>query len=196
MDNLLPLMLFAFVSSITPGPNNLMLLSSGVNFGVRRTWPHALGVVGGCFVMWCATGLGVAAVFLAWPAAELLLRVVGGGYLLYLAWRLAGAGAVKTRQPSAPQPLGPLGAAMFQWVNPKAWMMALTTFSAYALGQAPLDVLMTSVVACLVMLPSVSVWVLGGHSLGGWLATPSRARAFNVIMAALLLLTMVPVFLF
>ena len=194
MENLLPLMLFAFVSSVTPGPNNLMLLSSGMNFGIRRTVPHALGIVIGCFVMWSATGLGIGALFLAWPPAEHLLRWFGGAYLLYLAWRLSGAGALRGESHSEPEPLGVLAAALFQLVNPKAWMMALTTFAAYALGTGPVAILLTSAVACVVMLPTVSVWVFGGRSLRSWLATPMRAKVFNVSMALLLVLTMIPVF--
>ena len=117
--------LFAFVSSITPGPNNTMLLASGVNFGFRRSMPHALGISIGFMLLVICVGLGLGEVFKVFPWAYTLLRYVGAAYLLYLAWKIANAGGMSDSQDEQGKPMTFLGAAAFQWVNPKAWIMAL-----------------------------------------------------------------------
>jgi len=123
---------FAFVTSVTPGPNNLMLLASGVNFGFWRTIPHMLGVGLGFGFMILALGLGLAHIFAAFPQVHGVLRVVGGLYMLWLAWKIANSGpASEGRAKSTPMTF--LGAALFQWVNPKAWAMALGAIAAYSM---------------------------------------------------------------
>ena len=117
--------LFAFVSSITPGPNNTMLLASGVNFGFRRSMPHALGISIGFMLLVICVGLGLGEVFKLFPWAYTLLRYVGAAYLLYLAWKIANAGGMSDNPDEHGKPMTFLGAAAFQWVNPKAWIMAL-----------------------------------------------------------------------
>ena len=130
-DLLTAFVLFAFVSSITPGPNNTMLLASGVNFGFNRSIPHILGISCGFFVLVLAVGLGLGAVFEAYPLLYSVLRYVGAAYLLYLAWKIARSGPMSEEQQGQGQPLGYWGAAAFQWVNPKAWIMAIGAISTY-----------------------------------------------------------------
>jgi threonine/homoserine/homoserine lactone efflux protein len=130
LDLLVALIGFAFVTSVTPGPNNLMLLASGVNFGFRRTMPHMLGVGFGFMFMILVLGLGLSAVFVAYPVAHDALRVVGGAYMLWLAWKIANAGAVGDGTSSG-TPLTFLQAALFQWVNPKAWVMGIAAIASY-----------------------------------------------------------------
>lgn len=130
MDTFLWLVLFAFVTSITPGPNNLMLLASGVNFGFVRTIPHMLGIAVGFGSLLVGVGLGLGALLAAWPALAILLKVAGGSYLIYLAWRIARSRAMGSSGSTA-QPLTLFQAAAFQWVNPKAWMMSITAMALY-----------------------------------------------------------------
>jgi len=186
-------MLFAFVSSITPGPNNTMLLASGVNFGVRRTIPHALGISVGFMVMVLAVGLGLGEVFKAYPLAYAVLRYVGAAYLLYLAWKIATSGPLSSALPGARKPLGFWGAAAFQWVNPKAWVMAVGAITTYAPSQGYLtNVIVIAAVFALVNLPSVCVWVMFGSALRTVLQDPRWLKLFNWLMAALLVLSLYP----
>jgi len=201
-DLLLGLILFAFVSSITPGPNNLMLLASGVNFGFRRTIPHMLGIAGGFTVMTLVIGLGLAGLFIAWPPARVLLKLASVGYLLWLAWRIANAAPpakqapLSTQRPPSKQagtPFSMLQAAGFQWVNPKAWTMALTANTLYAPSADLASVLLVAGVFGAINLPSVSSWAAMGTMLRGFLRDPKRLRVFNVVMAGLLVATLWPV---
>ena len=121
---LLPLAAFIFVSSITPGPNNVMLTASGANFGYQRSVPHMLGISVGATLMLLVVGAGLGAVFARWPQLYTLLQWVGAAYLVWLAWKIATAGRVQTGQ-AKPQPLNFWQAAAFQWVNPKAWLMSV-----------------------------------------------------------------------
>lgn len=182
--------LFAFASSITPGPNNLMLLASGVNFGLRRTLPHLLGVCAGFVLLLLAVGLGLAGLFQHWPAAYTALKGVGAAYLLYLAWAVARAGSPAPRE--AAQPLGFWGAAAFQWVNVKAWMMGVTAFSAYAGASSWAGVLSVTVVFALVNLPCLTTWTLLGSRLRHWMRQGRRQRNFNRTMALLLVASLLP----
>lgn len=189
---LVALALFALVSSITPGPNNLMLMASGVNFGALRTVPHALGVCVGFTLMVGLVGLGLMRVFDAIPYSHDILKWVSTLYLFYLAYKLAttsslGGGASQSR------PMTFFQAALFQWVNPKAWTMALTAMTVYAGGGSLEVVLLVTLVFGLVNAPSISVWVLAGDRLGRFLSTPARLRAFNWLMAALLVASLYPV---
>ena len=182
---------FAFVSSVTPGPNNLMLMTSGANFGIRRTMPHFLGVVFGFLLMILLLGFGMVEVFSAWPRAYDLLRVLSIAYLLYLAYRIASASPSDID--AASTPLSGLQAALFQWVNPKAWAMAVTALTVYAPSQALVHVLLVALVCAAVNSPSVFVWVVMGSRLRGLLRDPGRLRLFNWFMAALLLASLYPV---
>lgn len=191
-DLLIGLISFAFVSSITPGPNNMMLLASGVNHGFRRTIPHMLGISLGHSFMVILVGLGLAGLFTTYPAARTALTVVSVGYLAWLAWKIANAaapnpGAAKGR------PFTFLQAALFQWVNPKAWSMALTAISLYTPQANAVTVVSVAAVFCATNLPSVSCWAALGTALRGFLSDPKRLRAFNWTMAALLIASLYPV---
>ncbi|MDP3194759.1 LysE family translocator [Tabrizicola sp.] len=188
----LALLGFAFVTSVTPGPNNMMLLASGVNFGFRRTVPHMLGISLGHALMVFLVGLGLAGVFKAWPPALLGLKVASVAYMLWLAWKIAQAGAPGEGRAKA-APMTFLQAAAFQWVNPKAWAMALGAVSAYVVEPSALAYAAVAGVFALVNLPSVSVWAGAGQAVRRWLDGPGRLRAFNWTMAGLLVLSLWPV---
>ncbi|MTH65127.1 LysE family translocator [Paracoccus shanxieyensis] len=187
----LALAAFAFVTSITPGPNNLMLMASGANFGMRRTLPHMLGVTFGFGAMVGLLGLGLDRIIAQAPFVAQGLKWISLLYVLWLAWKIArSAPPVAQGDPQA-RPMGFLAASAFQWVNPKAWMMALGALSAYAAGAG--GVLGVALVFTAVNLPAVAVWAAMGQALRGWLADPVRLRIFNIAMAVLLILSMLPV---
>lgn len=192
-ETLLPLAAFVFVASITPGPNNIMLATAGATAGFRATIPHMLGISLGHAAQVALIGLGIGALLSRWPALLDLLRWVAAGYLIWLAWQLARA------RPPAPgnagsragRPLSFVGAALFQWINPKAWMMALTVTSAFLpAGAAPLTAAVSvAAITAVINLPCVSCWAGLGSLLGRHLASPRQWRVFNLTMAALLLAT-------
>ncbi|AXR06986.1 LysE family translocator [Salinimonas sediminis] len=186
------LMLFALVSSITPGPNNLMLMSSGVNFGIRASLPHMFGVAIGFTVMIAAVGLGALQLFKIWPATFDILRIICAIYLMYLAYKIASSSAPVKRSDSAHKPLTFLQAALFQWVNPKAWAMAVTATSVYAADSSLTSILAVSLVFGVINLPCISVWVGMGHHLAGFLNEQKRLRYFNILMAVLLVASVLP----
>lgn len=186
------LVVFAFVTSVTPGPNNLMLMASGANFGFARTMPHMLGVALGFVAMAALVGLGLAGLFQTWPPAVLGLKIVSVIYMLWLAWKIAHSAAPKPGDAQG-RPMTFLQAAAFQWVNPKAWAMALTATSVYAPGQTVAAILVVAAVFGAVNLPSVSLWVLLGQEMRRILTNPARLRAFNLTMAVLLVASLWPV---
>lgn len=188
--------LFAFVSSITPGPNNTMLLASGVNFGFRRSMPHALGISIGFMLLVIAVGLGLGEVFKVLPWAYTLLRYVGAAYLLYLAWKIATSGGMSESNDEHGKPMTFLGAAAFQWVNPKAWIMAIGAISTYTPMQGYFtNVIVIAAVFALINLPSVSVWAGCGTLLRNVLRDRRWLRLFNWGMALLLVASLYPLLL-
>lgn len=191
-DILLPLLTFCFVTSVTPGPNNMMLLASGVNHGFRQTIPHMLGISLGHALMVFLVGLGLAGVFQAVPVLHTVLKVVSVAYMLWLAWKIAHSAAPQSGAAKG-KPFTFVQAAAFQWVNPKAWAMALGAVTVYAPDRAALTMALLAAVFCLVNLPSVSLWCAAGQGLRRWLQGPARLRAFNWTMAALLVLSLVPI---
>ena len=192
LDQVAALAVFAFVSSITPGPNNLMLMASGANFGVRRTLPHMAGVALGFVVMTIIVGAGLAQLFVAYPPAHTVLEVASVAYLLYLAWKILHA--PPPGDPThAGSPLTFLQAALFQWVNPKAWTMALTAVTVYAPAPGLGGVVLVAALFGVVNLPSVGVWAVLGQQARRVLTNPRRMRAFNVTMALLLVASLLPV---
>lgn len=191
-DLFLAFLTFAFVTSATPGPNNLMLMTSGANFGFRRTIPHMLGVAIGFSVMVVLVGLGIVGLFEALPAAYTALKAAGVAYMLWLAWKFAHA-APPEGNPEAGRPMTFLQAAGFQWLNPKAWAMALTAVTVYAPGHTLAAIVLAAAVFGAVNLPTVSSWALLGTGIRRLLATPARLRAFNWTMAALLVASLWPV---
>lgn len=183
---LLALSAFALVSSITPGPNNLMLMSSGANFGLRRTVPHALGVGIGFTLMIILVGVGLMGLFDLFPILNTVLKVASVAYLLWLAWKIANAAAPDTAGSTSGKPMTFMQAVLFQWVNPKAWSMALTAIALYAPDRNIAAVLLVAVVFGVINLPSTSLWAVMGQVLRGWLSSPARLRIFNWTMAAML----------
>ena len=186
------LAVFAFVTSVTPGPNNMMLLTSGVNFGFRRTVPHALGVALGFTLMVAVVGLGLAGIFARFPVLLVGLKWVGAAYMVFLAFKLARAAPLKEGAAGG-RPMTFLQAAAFQWVNPKAWVMALTAVATYTLPESyVLSVFIVALVFGAINLPSVSSWVLFGTALRRALGNPKTLRLFNWTMAALLIASLYP----
>ncbi|MBV7484264.1 LysE family translocator [Bordetella sp. BOR01] len=188
-----PLALFALVSSITPGPNNIMLASSGLTFGFRRTIPHMLGVNLGFTVMLVLVGLGLGTMFQQFPWLYTVLKYAGALYLLYLAWKIALSGPMDTGSQRG-RPFTFLQAALFQWVNPKAWVMAVGVIATYT-PQAGFywNLALAAAVCCLVNLPSIGIWAAFGAGLQKWLHRPLAIRLFNVAMALLLVASLYPV---
>jgi threonine/homoserine/homoserine lactone efflux protein len=187
------LILFALVSSITPGPNNLMLMASGANYGFRRTIPHILGVGVGFTVMVLLVGVGLMQIFDLFPVSYQILKVVSVVYLIYLAWKIATAAAPTDAKLRAGKPFTFIQAALFQWVNPKAWTMALTAISIYSPTQGLLAVALVAGVFGIVNLPCVSLWTSLGLSLQRLLTSSARLRVFNAVMAVLLISSLYPV---
>nr|WP_246485604.1 LysE family translocator [Aminobacter carboxidus] len=187
------MLVYAFVTSITPGPNNFMLLASGVNFGFVRTIPHMLGIGFGFLSLLLGVGFGLGAVLTAFPALHLVLKIAGGAYLLYLAWRIAMSRSLGKDGESKGQPMTFLEASAFQWINPKAWVMAVTAMALYTSTEAPfLSVLIIAGAFALVNVPSVSCWAGFGMALRGFLADPVRLKWFNIAMGVLLAATLWP----
>lgn len=193
LDVFLALLVFAFVSSVTPGPNNFILLASGVNFGFRRTIPHMLGIAAGFASLLLGVGFGLGAVLKAYPALDLTLKIAGGAYLLYLAWRIAMSRSLTANGEGKARPMRFIEAAAFQWVNPKAWVMAVVAMAVYTNPQAPfVSVMLVALAFTLVNLPSVSVWAGFCMALRGFLADPVRLKWFNIAMGVALALTLWP----
>ncbi|MEJ6395341.1 LysE family translocator [Gymnodinialimonas sp. 2305UL16-5] len=187
------LVLFAFVSSITPGPNNIMLMASGANFGLGRTAPHMLGVSLGHAGMTLILGLGLVQLFHTLPWLRLALTAISVVYLLWLAWKVANA-APPADAPDDARPLTFLQAAGFQWVNPKAIYMSIYAQTNFAPDDGSwLGAVAVAVIFGLVNLPSVASWAWGGVQLRRWLDTPGALRAFNLTMALLLILSLYPI---
>ncbi|MGC0053324.1 LysE family translocator [Brucella pituitosa] len=194
LEIFLALLVFAFVSSVTPGPNNLMLLTSGVNFGFRRTIPHMLGIGVGFFILLLAVGFGLGALIETVPSFYTSLKFAGGAYMLYLAWKIATSRSIgESKGSDSGKPMTFLQAAAFQWVNPKAWVMGVTGIATYANhDNYYVAVLLVSVAFAIVNLPSVSVWAGFGTLLRNWLSDPVRLKWFNLTMALLLILSLWP----
>jgi threonine/homoserine/homoserine lactone efflux protein len=195
LQTLFALAAFAFVSAVTPGPNNLMLMASGTNFGFVRTWPHMLGVAIGFAVMMLVVGLGLGAIFAAVPGAMLVLKIVSTGYLLYLAWRIAMAPPPQVDKVAAgARPFSFLQAGAFQWVNPKGWTMALTAAAVYVpVNDRALGAAVVALVFLVVNVPSVVIWAAAGVQLRRLLHRPRAYRTFNVVAAGLLVASLYPV---
>ena len=178
-----PFATYTFVMSITPGPNNVMLTASGANFGFRRTVPHILGIGCGFVVQLLAVCAGLAALFTRWPALQSTLAWVGAAYLLYLGWKMLGHGEARARE--AHHPVTFMQAALFQFLNPKAWIMtvtAATLFLPRELGPLLSGAYMAGVMEG-IGVPCMMVWALFGTSLKRFIGAPRGRMAFNVAMA-------------
>ncbi len=193
MDLLLAILGFAFVATITPGPNNLMVLASGANFGYARTIPHMIGITLGFPVLVMAVGLGMGAVFDRFPSLHNVLKWAAFAYIVYLGWRIATAG--RAREGVAGQkPLGFLAAAAFQWINPKGWAMSLAAVPLFTTpgGNHLVEVGRIALVFGLVCYPCISVWCLFGGAMSRFLQDERRLRWFNITMAVLMVASIMP----
>jgi len=192
-DILPALAMFALVSSITPGPNNLMLMASGANFGFQRTLPHMLGVGIGFTLMIVLVGVGVIQIFDAFPMSYQLLKYFSIGYLFFLAYKIATSEATFKNLKTKSKPMTFMQAVLFQWVNPKAWTMALTALSIYAPSKSFAAVCIVALTFGVINLPSVSTWALMGQQIQKILTHVIHLKIFNFTMAALLILSLYPV---
>ena len=194
---LIAFIMFATVMFFTPGPNNIMLLSSGLTYGFRPTIPHIMGITVGFAFMVGAVGLGLGTIFIAYPVLQTILKYAGVAYLIYLAWAIA-----MSEPPSADQdkrregrPMTFWGAAMFQWVNAKGWVMVIGTITAYAaIAAYPWNIAIQVGLSLLLGILSCTAWALFGTALRPILTSRRAVRAFNIVMAVLLLASLCPVF--
>lgn len=192
LDTLLALILFSVVSSITPGPNNIMVLSSGVNFGLKRSMPHILGISLGFFILCMACGLGLGSLLLSFPNMHTGLKIVAASYLLYLAYKIASSRSLSQAAENS-QPFTLMQAAMFQWVNPKGWMMAITAMIMYTVPEQPfISTLWVSLIFGLFCFPCILAWCLFGTLLRQFLSDPVRLKYFNICMGLLLISCIYP----
>ncbi|TXZ95424.1 LysE family translocator [Vibrio cholerae] len=185
-----PLLAFAFVSTFSPGPNNIMLMTSGANVGFLRTIPHMLGITFGFSIMVLLVGVGLTELFQRYPLIQQGLQILCTLYLVYLAVKIALSRPSKDGQEY--QLMSFVAAALFQWVNPKGWSMALTAVSVFNPNASWLQLGLIALVFALVNLPSVSVWTAAGKQLSYWMNHPNYVRWFNGAMGGLLLLSVVP----
>lgn len=189
---LISVAVFSFVTSVSPGPNNTFLLSSGANFGLRKSVPYLNGIMAGLTGMMLALGAGLGVIFTTLPAVYQVLKWVGFAYIVWLAFLI-----VKSTSKSATaeaQYIGFFKSTTFQFVNPKAWVVVgsfMATFVPVGAGFG------ATAFICLVFLvftyPGALLWAVAGQVLKDWLSRPSRRRAFNIVSAILLVLSMVPV---
>ena len=187
--------MFATVMFFTPGPNNIMLLSSGLTYGFRPTIPHVVGITFGFAFMVGAVGLGLGTIFIAYPVLQTILKYAGAAYLVYLAWQIGMAEPSAPEQDNSRGPMTFLGAAMFQWVNVKGWVMVIGTITAYAaIARFPWNIVIQTAISLMMGTLSTVAWALFGSALRPVLTAPWAVRAFNIVMALLLLASLYPVF--
>jgi len=193
IDLIVPVTVFGVTAIFSPGPNNVMLTASGVNFGFRRTVPHMMGINFGFALMTLAVGLGLGGVFETYPQVHMVLKYVSIAYLVYLAWKIAHAGEAAGARARA-KPLTFVQAAAFQWVNPKAWAIAVGAIATFTTvgGDLLAEVVLMAVIFLAVSFPSTGAWAFFGTVIARYLHNPKRLRAFNWTMAGLLLLSLVP----
>src|SRR6476619_5993453 len=192
---LVAFVMFAVVMFFTPGPNNVMLLSSGLTYGFRRTLPHMAGITIGFAFMVGAVGLGLGTIFIAYPVLQTILKYAGVAYLVYLASHIAMSEPPSAEQDNSRGPMTFWGAAMFQWVNAKGWVMVIGTITAYAaIASFPWNIVIQTAISLVMGALSTVAWALFGSALRPILAAPLAVRAFNIVMAALLLASLYPVF--
>ncbi len=195
ISDLWPFMLFSLASSVTPGPNNVMVSAAAANHGVRATAPHVLGIAAGMVVMLLLVGAGLAGPFASSALLYAVVRWIGVFWMLHLAWKIASADvAVDLARGDGKPPLSFFGAVLFQWVNPKAWLIALATTATYTVPDRALlpQVTELALITGLVCVPCVALWAVLGAAAGRVLIRPAQLRAFNIAMALLLALSLIP----
>ena len=193
---ILPLLLFSISMTITPGPNNVMVTASGVNFGYKKTLPHILGITFGFPVMIVLIGLGLGSVFKSFPVIHHILKYIGATYLLYLAWKIATFSSVNNNG-DRNKPFTFWQAVIFQWVNPKAWVIAVGAIATFtSVGRDVFgEVLLIAFVFCIICFPCVSLWAFLGTNIKRLLTTDYYRKVFNISMAVLLVISLLPAFL-
>jgi len=194
MEFYLAIILFAVSTSVTPGPNNIMIMTSGLNYGVKGSIPHLLGICFGFPAMVIMVGLGFSVVFDVYPLFHEVIKVLGVVYLLYLAWLIASSSPTSLELEKA-KPLNFTQAALFQWVNPKAWVIATGAVSAYTSVSSDLlsQVIFIALAFFIVAFPCVGIWLFFGVGLKKHLNSPKHQKIFNVSMALLLISSVYPV---
>ena len=192
-----PVLSFAVSTTITPGPNNVMVTASGANFGYRRTLRHILGISLGFPVMVVAVGLGLGGLFHTLPGVHIVLKFLGCACILWMAWKIAAADGMGGSGARPGKPFTFFQAAGFQWVNPKAWVMAVGSITAYtsAGGYYYLEIALIALIFLVVCIPSISIWTLFGVAIGRMLTARKWLKIFNAVMALLLVASLIPVFL-
>ncbi|WP_137043793.1 LysE family translocator [Pseudolabrys sp. FHR47] len=193
-DMFAALVVFVFATAFTPGPNNIMVTASGVNFGFMRTVPHMAGITVGFVVLLLAAAAGLGLIFTAAPVLQTGLKIAGALYMVWLAWKVANSRpAPSSGDAELGQPMTFWQAAGFQWVNPKALVMSLTMVALFVRPEARvLDTAILTVVNIVFTVATVATWTGFGVALRGLLSNPSHARIFNIVMALLLVASIVP----
>ncbi|ALO34778.1 lysine transporter LysE [Colwellia sp. MT41] len=194
MELFLAILLFAVSTSITPGPNNIMIMASGLNHGVKSSLPHLLGICFGFPVMVILVGLGIGVFFEMYPLFHEIIKIFGVIYLLYLSWLIA-LSSPTSLDGKLSKPFSFVQAALFQWVNPKAWVMAVGAVSAYTSLSTDVfnQVIYIALAFFVVSFPCVGVWLVFGSGLKKYLKSPKHQKTFNVAMALLLIGSVLPV---
>jgi len=184
---MLSVALFATVTSGTPGPNNVMLTASGANFGYWRTLPHMVGIVIGILVMNVLVAAGLGVVFERYPVVQSTLKIAASSYLIYLAWKIATAETSRVEGEGDARPMSLMGGALFQFLNPKAWMMVITAIGSFTLTGDDywMSVFWVAVIFMLMGFPCISLWAAFGTVVGRFLSSPAAMRWFNLIMGGL-----------
>lgn len=197
MSFYLPLVMFCFSTSITPGPNNLMIMMSGAKFGIRRSFPHYLGICIGFFIMVILVGIGLGEVFNHFPILHLIIKYVGALYMLYLAWKTIRSTSELNTGTAKSRPVSFMQAILFQWINPKAWIMAVGVISAYSVVNVDMlhQALIIAVIYFIIGLPCTGMWFIGGVAVSKYLKTPRHLQYFNLTMGLLLILSILLMFL-
>lgn len=192
LELLIPIIIFCFATSISPGPNNIMLMASGVNHGIVKSIPHLLGINIGFPAMVAAIGFGLGNLFIAFPQIYLVIKVVGIAYLLYLAWKIARS-SMPDVQVESNKPLTFIQAVLFQWVNPKAWVMAIGAIASFTTSEKMISQILVIVATyAIVGGMCIAVWLCAGAAMKRFLQNEKQLKVFNIMMALLLVVSVVP----
>lgn len=194
MELYLSIIIFAATASITPGPNNVMIMTSGLNFGIRRSIPHALGICIGFPMMLLALGFGLGSIFDHYPVIHKIIKIIGISYLIYLAWRIASTATIEDGA-AATNPLSFSQAALFQWVNPKAWVMATGAISAFTSNHQAIfaQIVFIAIAFFFAASISVAIWLVFGHQLKTLMKYNRQRQVFNIAMGIFLIIAVLPV---
>jgi threonine/homoserine/homoserine lactone efflux protein len=194
MEFYLSIFIFAISSTVTPGPNNIMIMTSGLNYGIKNSIPHLLGICFGFPVMVIVIGFGFSVIFERYPLFNEVIKIVGVVYLLYLAWLIASSSPVSLEGKKS-KPLSFTQAALFQWVNPKAWVVATGAVSAYTSVSSDIfaQVIFIALAFFIVAIPSLGTWLIFGVGIKKYLKSPKHQKVFNLSMALLLIVSVLPV---